>query len=116
LIKSVPKAQVARLASADIPRPPASIPRPAPVQSHDTAGTTQAFAKASEQLPAPPAARASFESMFTDRVRQPLTQTVSTLWGPTPTGAPPPPSQTAQVFDLFTDPRPNTRKLSGDKV
>jgi transglycosylase-like protein with SLT domain len=116
LIKSVPTAQVARLASADIPRPPAPIPRPALAKTHDTAGTTQAFAKASEQLPAPPVARASFESMFTDRVRQPLTQTVSTLWGPTTAGAPPPPSQTAQVFDLFTDPRPNTRKLSGDKV
>jgi len=116
LINSVPKAQVARLASADIPRPPAPIPRPALAKTHDTAGTTQAFAKASEQLPAPPVARASFESMFTDRVRQPLTQTVSTLWGPTTAGAPPPPSQTAQVFDLFTDPRPNTRKLSGDKV
>jgi hypothetical protein len=122
LIKSVPKAQVARLASADIPRPPAPIPRPpspilrpASIHPHDTAGTTQAFAKASEQLPAPPATRASFESMFTDRVRQPLTQTVSTLWGPTTTGTPPP-NQTAQVFDLFTDPRPNTRKLSGDKV
>jgi hypothetical protein len=115
LIKSVPKAQIARLASADIPRPPAPIPRPASAKPPDTAGTTQAFAKASEQLPAPPVARASFESMFTDRVRQPLTQTVSTLWGPTTT-APPPPSQTAQVFDLFTDPRPNTRKLSGDKV
>ena len=120
-IKSVPKAPIARLASADIPRPPAPIPRPAPAQApahalaHDTAGTTQAFAKANEQLPAPPATRASFESMFTDRVRQPLTQTVSTLWGPT-TGGAPPPSQTAQVFDLFTDPRPNTRKLSGDKV
>ncbi len=116
LIKSVPKAQVARLASADIPRPPAPIPRPALAKTPDTAGTTQAFAKASEQMPAPPVARASFESMFTDRVRQPLTQTVSTLWGPTPAGAPPLPSQTAQVFDLFTDPRPNTRKLSGDKV
>ena len=115
LIKSVPKAQIARLASADIPRPPAPIPRPVSAKPPDTAGTTQAFAKASEQLPAPPVARASFESMFTDRVRQPLTQTVSTLWGPTTT-APPPPSQTAQVFDLFTDPRPNTRKLSGDKV
>ncbi len=115
LIKSVPRAQVARLASADIPRPPAPIPRPASVRTHDTAGTTQAYAKANEQLPTPPVARASFESMFTDRVRQPLTQTVNTLWGPTTTGAPPP-SQTAQVFDLFTDPRPNIRKLSGDKV
>ena len=117
LIKSVPKAPIARLASADIPRPPAPIPRPAPAQTHDTAGTTQAFAKASEQLPAPPVVRASFESMFTDRVRQPLTQTVSTLWGPTTTGTPPPPpSQTVQMFDLFTDPRPNARKLSGDKA
>ncbi len=116
MIKSVPKAQFTRLASADIPRPPAPIPRPVAAQTHDTAGTTQAFAKASEKLPAPPAARASFESMFTDRVRQPLTQTVSTLWGPTPAGPPPPPGQSAQVFDLFTDPGPNTRKLSGEKA
>jgi len=114
-IKSVPKAHIERVASATIPRPPAPIPNPRPTPTHDTAGTTQAFAKASEQLPAPPVARASFESMFTDRVRQPLTQTVSTLWGPT-TNGPSPPSQTAQVFDLFTDPRPNTRKLSGDKA
>ena len=113
VIKSVPKAQVAQLASADIPRPPAPIPRPASAKAHDTAGTTQAFAKATEQLPAPPVARASFESMFTDRVRQPLTQTVSTLWGPTPAGAPPPQGQTAQVFDLFTDPRPSPRKPAG---
>jgi hypothetical protein len=115
-ITSVPKAPVARLAAADIPRPPAPIPRPVRAQAHDTAGTTQAFAKANEQLPAPPATRASFESMFTDRVRQPLTQTVSTLWGPTTAGAPPPPSQTAKMFDLFTDPPPNTRKAAGDKA
>ncbi|HEY6024710.1 MAG TPA: transglycosylase SLT domain-containing protein [Pseudolabrys sp.] len=108
-IKSVPKAQTAQLASAAIPIPPAPIP------AHDTAGTTQAFAKASEQLPAPPAARASFESMFTDRVRQPLTQTVSTLWGPTTAGTPSS-AQTAQVFDLFTDTKPNASKLFGDKA
>ena len=113
-IKSVPKAPIARFASAAIPRPPAPIPVPTPIPAHDTAGTTQAFAKASEQLPAPPVTRASFESMFTDRVRQPLTQTVSTLWGPTTNGAQSP-SQTAQVFDLFTDPRPNVRK-PGDKA
>jgi hypothetical protein len=114
-IKSVPKAHVTRFASAEIPRPPAPIPTPTPIPAHDTAGTTQAFAKASEQLPAAPVTRASFESMFTDRVRQPLTQTVSTLWGPT-TDRIPPSSQAAPVFDLFTDPRPNTRKLSGDKA
>lgn len=52
--------------------------------------------------------------MFTDRVSQPLAPTVTTLWGVPPSGGP----QTAQavkVFDLFSDMRPNERKL-GDKV
>jgi hypothetical protein len=52
--------------------------------------------------------------MFTDRVSQPLAPTVTTLWGAQPSSSP----QTAQavkVFDLFTDMRPNERKL-GDKA
>jgi hypothetical protein len=51
--------------------------------------------------------------MFTDRVSQPLAPTVATLWG-----APSNSAQTARavrVFDLFTDMRPNERKL-GDKA
>jgi hypothetical protein len=110
-VKSVPKTRMTRVASATIPRPPAPIPMPA----HDTAGTTEAFAKASEQLPPPTVTRASFESMFTDRVRQPLGNTVHTLWGATTTGSSPP-TQAAQVFDLFTDPKPGDRKLSRDKA
>jgi len=109
--KSVPKAAATRLAEAAIPRPPAPIP----TQAHDTDGTTRAFAKASEQIPVPPVTRASFESIFTDRVRQPLANTVNTLWGPPSTGAPSS-GQTAQVFDLFTDPRPAPRKNPGDKA
>jgi hypothetical protein len=107
-VKDVP-ARAMRTASAPPPIPPAPIPIPTP----DTAGTTQALARASEQLPPPPARRPSFESMFTDRVSQPLAPTVATLWG-----APSNSAQTARavrVFDLFTDMRPNERKL-GDKA
>jgi len=52
--------------------------------------------------------------MFTDRVNQPLAQTVNNLWGaPTSAGTQAPP---VQSFDLFTDMRPNERKLLGDKA
>lgn len=76
---------------------------------------TQAFAKASESLQPPPAVRPTFQSMFSDRVNQPLAQTVNNLWGAPSLGTPTP-GQAVQVFDLFTDPRPNERKLSGNKA
>jgi hypothetical protein len=53
--------------------------------------------------------------MFSDRVNQPLAQTVNNLWGAPSLGTPTP-GQAVQVFDLFTDPRPNERKLSGNKA
>ena len=106
-VKAVP-ARAARVVSAAPPIPPAPIPTP------DTAGTTQALARASEQLPPPPARRPSFESMFTDWVSQPLAPTVATLWGTPPSGGPQN-GHAVQVFDLFSDMRPNERKL-GDKV
>lgn len=109
-VKAVP-ARAVRMASAAAPPVP---PAPIPIQTPDTAGTTQALARASEQLPPPPARRPSFQSMFTDRVSTPLAPTVTTLWGVPPSGGP----QTAQavhVFDLFSDMRPNERKL-GDKA
>ncbi len=108
-VKSVSGVRTARLAREPIPVPPGSIP------SHDTAGVTQAFASASEQLPPPPAARPSFQSMFTDRVRQPLAQAVNNLWGPS-TAAAPQPAPAVQAFDLFTDTRPNERKLIDGKA
>lgn len=104
-IKAVP-ARAARPTGPPVP--------PAPIPTPDTAGTTQALARASEQLPPPPARRPSFESMFTDRVSQPLAPTVATLWGPTPTAGPQN-GRAVQVFDLFSDMRPNERKL-GDKA
>ena len=107
-VKAVLPARAARVTSAPPPIPPAPIPTP------DTAGTTQALARATEQLPPPPARRPSFESMFTDRVSQPLAPTVATLWGAPPSGAPQN-GHAVQVFDLFSDMRPNVRKL-GDKV
>ena len=110
-VKAVPSEHLVRVASAmpePPPRPPARIPSP------DTAGMTQALAKAGDKLPPPPPARPSFQSMFTDRINQPLAQTVNTLWG-TPTLSASTSAQTPQVFDLFTDRRPNERKL-GDKA
>jgi hypothetical protein len=106
-VKTVP-ARAVRLASTAPPIPPAPIPTP------DTAGTTQALARAREQLPPPPARRPSFESMFTDRVSQPLAPTVATLWGTPPSNGSQS-GQAVQVFDLFSDMRPNERKL-GDKA
>jgi hypothetical protein len=108
-VKGVSAERAVRVASAAAPVPPAPIPTP------DTAGVTQAFARASETLPPPPAARPSFESMFTDRVNRPLAQTVSNLWG-APSATTPSQTQKVQVFDLFTDTRPNERKLRGDKA
>jgi hypothetical protein len=114
----VPNERLVRVASAAPPAPSARPTRPtppAPIPSPpDTAGVTQAFAKASEKLP-PPAPRPSFQSMFTDRVSQPLAQTVNNLWGP-PTPGAPATAQSVRVLDLFTDTRPNERKLLGDKA
>ena len=47
-------------------------------------------------------------------VSQPLAPTVATLWGTPPSGGPQN-GHAVQVFDLFSDMRPNERKL-GDKV
>ena len=108
-VKAVPAERAVRVASAVSPVPPAPIPSP------DPAGVAQALARASETLPPPPAARPSFQSMFTDRVSQPLAQTVSNLWSG-PSAGTSSPAQKVQVFDLFTDPRPNERKPLGGKV
>ena len=118
-VKAEPVERAVRVASAAPPVPPAPIPSPATpparISSPDTAGMTQAFASASEKLPPPPPARPSFQSMFTDRVNQPLAQTVNSLWG-VPAAGTSSPAQKVQVFDLFTDTRPNERKLLGDKA
>jgi hypothetical protein len=108
-IAAVPPVRTMQVASVLPPVPPAPIPIP------DTAGTTQALARASEQLPPPPAPRSTFQSMFTDRVSQPLAATVNTLWGVPPNNTSPP-ARTVQVLDLFTDTKPNERKLLGDKA
>ena len=116
-VKGIPGDRPLQVASAAPPRPPASIPsQPKPhtrISTPDTAGMTQAFASAAEKLPPPQPARPSFQSMFTDRVNQPLAQTVNNLWGPP---APAAAAQTVRVFDLFTDTKPNERKLFGDKA
>jgi hypothetical protein len=118
-VKAVPNERLVRVASATLPTPSMRPTRPTPPMPiptpPDTAGMTQAFASASEKLPPPPAPRPSFQSMFTDRVSQPLAQTVNNLWG-APTKGASRPAQSVQVLDLFTDTRPDERKLLGDKA
>jgi hypothetical protein len=81
--------------------------------SADTAGVTQAFAVARNDLPPPlPDSRPLFQSMFTDRARKAVTQTVSSLWAPSKSTATTTAEQ-ARPLDLFTDIRPDTRKLLG---
>src|SRR5262249_61872694 len=113
-VHAVPHAGPLHCASAGASKVPAQIPRSGapPALTQDTARMTQAFANANEKLPPPPA-RASFQSMFTDRVNQPLAQTVNNLWGAPSTSTRTP---SVQSFDLFTDMRPNERKLLGDKA
>ena len=53
--------------------------------------------------------------MFSDRVSQPLAQTVNNLWGP-PASANSSQAPAVKVFDLFSDTKPNERKLLGDKA
>jgi hypothetical protein len=80
----------------------------------DTAGITQAFTVARNDLPPPlPSdSRPLFQSMFTDRARKAVTQTVSSLWAPSKSAAPAAVDQ-ARPLDLFTDIRPGSRKLLG---
>jgi hypothetical protein len=80
--------------------------------SPDTAGVTQAFAQANTNLPPLPDSKPLFQSMFTDRARKAVTQTVSSLWAPADTT--PAASDAARPLELFTDIRPNTKKLLGN--
>jgi hypothetical protein len=81
----------------------------------DTAGVAQAFAQANA-VPPPlpmPEARPLFQSMFTDRARSAVAQTVTSLWTPAKSGAGS--REPVRALDLFTDSAANPRKLfSGD--
>jgi hypothetical protein len=86
----------------------------APMGSPDTAGIAQAFAQADRSQPPVAPVGPSFQSMFSDRVAGPVSRTVSTLWGQT--GGAPPLGQIggqAGTLDLFTDSKPQPRKLFG---
>ncbi len=92
---------------------------PAQASTPDTAGVTQAFAKANDSLPPVPNTRPLFQAMFTDRAQTPLTQTVSSLWAPTKSAGPATtetPAATVPVrpLDLFTDGAANVRKIFGN--
>lgn len=80
--------------------------------SPDTAGVTQALA-AANPVPAssPPDTRPLFRSMFTEPVRNGVTQTVSSLWAPAKNGAST--VQPVRPLDLFTDGTGDPRKLFG---
>jgi hypothetical protein len=77
--------------------------------SPDTAGVTQAYAQASANLPPLPDSKPLFQSMFTDRARKAVTQTVSSLWTSKDVAS----VDAARPLDLFTDIQPNTRRLLG---
>ncbi len=89
--------------------------------SPDTAGITQAFATANESLPALPDTKPLFQAMFTDRARNAVTQTVSSLWAPAKSedkgqsNGQTNNRATSQVrpLDLFTDTATDGRKLFG---
>jgi hypothetical protein len=74
----------------------------------DTAGVTQAYAKAHDVRPPPVAdvrapgteARPWIQTMFTDRGDRPVTQTVSNLWTPASSDAP---TRGGRLSNLFTD-------------
>jgi hypothetical protein len=82
----------------------------------DPAGVTQAYAVARADLP-PPQLRDSrplFQSMFTDRSRKAVTQTVSSLWTSGSGDMPAKAERAARPLDLFTDIQPGSRKPSGN--
>jgi hypothetical protein len=88
---------------------PAVTPAVVPVHAQDTAGVTQAFAQAGNHQPHPADNRPLYQSMFTDRAPGPVTTTVSSLWGQGAGQAPP--AAQARPLDLFTDIKPQARKL-----
>jgi hypothetical protein len=80
----------------------------------DTAGVTQAFAQARDDLPPLPDTKPLFQAMFTDRARAAVTKTVSSLWAPSKSAAgneAPPQAEPSRPHDLFTDTPTDTRKL-----
>jgi Transglycosylase SLT domain len=105
-------AKVSRIAGAQTSAPAATRPSPS---SPDTAGVTQAFAVVRTDLPPPQPADSQplFQSMFTDRTRKAVTQTVSSLWAPS--SKTPAPADAQRPLDLFTDIRPESRRLLGEK-
>ena len=100
--------------------PPTAAARPVyaetkPPALPDPAGVTQAYAMARADLPPPQPRdnRPLFQSMFTDRSRKAVTQTVSSLWA-SGHGAAPTNAGQARPLDLFTDIQPGSRKLLGN--
>jgi hypothetical protein len=77
----------------------------------DPGSVTEAFAAAQDNLPPLPDTKPLFQAMFTDRARQALTHTVSSLWAPAKSAAPA--VAPVRPLDLFTDSQTNSRKLFG---
>jgi len=96
---------------------------PALATTPDPAGVTQAVAQAiglppAVPVPVPvvaPGERPFFQSMFTDRGGRAVAQTVSNLWAPAKTNAPPV-AAPSLMLNLFTDAPAAPRKPSGGKV
>ena len=74
------------------------------------------MAKANDDRPPLPDTKPLFPAMFTDRARQAVTKTVSSLWAPDQRETPATANATAasesvRPLELFTDRAPDTRKL-----
>lgn len=101
------------------PRPPAAVPVAIPVAAvplpaarqvpPDTAGLTQAYAEA-QAAAEPPLAdnKPLFQAMFTDRGGTAVAPKISSLWS-----AAQHEQAAVRALDLFTDSRPDIRKLFG---
>lgn len=86
----------------------------APQVAPDTAGVTQAFAKANDALPPLPDTKPLFQAMFTDRAQRAVARTVSDLWAPQTAEAPSVTKPDLRL-GLFTDSHADTRRLFGNK-
>ena len=90
-------------------------PAVAAAAAPDTAGITQALAAANDALPPVADNRPLFQSMFSDRARMAVASAVNSLWTtPKADAANAPGNASAQPLNLFTDGRPDIRKLFGN--
>jgi len=95
-------------ANTAAPRMPSASPLQV-AHAPDTAGLTSAYADANADAPPMPDTKPLFQAMFTTRERQGVAPVVSELWAPAKASA----DQAVRTLELFTDTKPDARKLFG---